>query len=76
MSSKILSQYRHHLIRLVCGGGGTSVGSPPADPARQPSDRPPAQAEIVTVDRPFIFVIRDIATDSILFAGRVLDPTS
>ena len=28
-----------------------------------------------TVDRPFIFVIRDTATDLILFQGKVVDPT-
>lgn len=28
-----------------------------------------------TADRPFIFLIRDRATDAILFVGRVLDPT-
>jgi serpin B len=28
----------------------------------------------VAVDRPFIFLIRDIATDTTLFVGRVMDP--
>jgi serine protease inhibitor len=30
----------------------------------------------VTVDRPFIFVIRDIETNAILFVGRVVDPSA
>ena len=28
----------------------------------------------VSVDRPFIFLIRDRGTDAVLFVGRVLDP--
>jgi serpin B len=35
----------------------------------------PTQPEVMTVDRPFIFLIRDHATDAVLFIGRVLDPT-
>jgi serpin B len=34
---------------------------------------PSPQVE-VTIDRPFIFLIRDIATGTILFVGRVLNP--
>ena len=29
----------------------------------------------LTVDRPFILVLRDLETHAVLFLGRVLDPT-
>jgi serpin B len=29
----------------------------------------------VRIDRPFVFLIRDIETDTILFIGQVLDPS-
>ena len=35
----------------------------------------PLDVVSMTVDRPFIFLIRDIQTGTILFVGRVLDPT-
>ncbi|MCP5025625.1 MAG: serpin family protein [Actinomycetia bacterium] len=36
----------------------------------------PAEPIELTVDRPFIFVLRDADTSAILFLGRVLDPTA
>ena len=34
----------------------------------------PAQPVQVTIDRPFVFLIRDIETNTILFVGRVMNP--
>jgi serpin B len=36
----------------------------------------PAEPIRVTVDRPFIFAIRDIETGALLFVGRVIDPSA
>ena len=35
----------------------------------------PAEPVEVTVDRPFLFAIRDIETGALLFVGRVVDPS-
>jgi len=31
--------------------------------------------KVLTADRPFIYLIRDLPTGAILFLGRVMDPT-
>lgn len=36
----------------------------------------PPEPRVVTLDRPFLFLIRDVETGAILFFGRVLDPTA
>ena len=36
----------------------------------------PAEPVEVTVDHPFIFMIRDIETGAILFVGRVVNPSA
>lgn len=43
----------------VSGIGGEQVSAPPS----------------ITLDRPFLFCIRDRATDAVLFLGRVVDPS-
>lgn len=37
---------------------------------------PPAPEAVMSIDRPFIFFIRDIETEAILFVGRVLNPVA
>ena len=39
----------------------------------EPTEPPPI---IMRIDRPFVFFIRDIRTDAILFVGRVMNPAS
>ena len=36
----------------------------------------PAQPKQVRVDRPFIFMIRDVQTATVLFLGRVANPVA
>jgi serpin B len=49
----------------------TIIAMPPGMVRGTPTEPPPITMRI---DRPFIFLIRDIETDAILFIGRVMNP--
>jgi serpin B len=36
----------------------------------------PPEPVTVTIDRPFVFLIRDIKTGAIVFVGRVVNPSA
>jgi len=55
---------------------GTEAAAATAVIMRESAPRPPASPVAFTVDHPFIFLIRDRATGTILFVGRVMDPSA
>ncbi len=66
----------HKAFVLVEEGGteaaaATAVIMPTAAPGPQPEE-----PVTVTIDRPFIFLIRDIETGAILFIGRIMNPAA
>jgi serpin B len=63
-----------HKTFISVDEAGTEAAAATAIPM-PPSASPPKPVE-VTVDHPFIFLIRDIETGAILFVGRVLDPSA
>ncbi len=61
-----------HKARIVVDEEGTVAAAASAAIA-PPSAAPPQLVEL-RVDRPFIFLIRDVKTGIILFIGHVMDP--
>jgi serpin B len=49
----------------------TIVLMPPGAAPERPTEPPPI---VMTIDRPFVFLIRDIETNAVLFVGRVTNP--
>jgi len=62
-----------HKAFVAVNEKGTEAAAATAVVIRETSA--PAVDQYVTLDRPFIFAIRDNATGSLLFVGRVLDPS-
>jgi len=64
-----------HQADLSTGEQGTEAAAATAVTMIATSAPPPPQVSL-TVNRPFLFAIRDKATGLVLFLGRVSDPTS
>lgn len=62
-----------HQAYIAVDEAGTEAGAATAVVTRRTSYEP---IETITIDHPFFFLIRDRETGSVLFMGRVLDPTS
>jgi serpin B len=55
---------------------GTEAAAATAVFAEVSSAPPPEEEVDLTVDRPFLFLVRDTETGTVLFMGRVVDPTA
>ena len=64
-----------HRAFVAVDGEGTEAAAATAVEVLVESEGPGSPVELV-VDRPFIFLIRDNETGTILFVGRVLDPSA
>jgi serpin B len=62
-----------HKALISVDEAGTEAAASTVALARATSAFPSA---VVTADRPFLFIIRETSTDTILFMGRVADPSS
>ncbi|HSR32452.1 MAG TPA: serpin family protein, partial [Anaerolineae bacterium] len=63
-----------HRATISVGEAGTEAAA--ATAGVMPPSAIPEDLVTLTVDRPFLFLIRDLQTGTVLFLGRVVDPTS
>ena len=63
-----------HRATISVGEVGTEAAA--ATAGVMPPSEPPTDLVTVTADRPFLFLIRDVQTGTILFMGRVVDPSA
>jgi len=63
-----------HKAFVSADEAGTEAAA--ATAVTMPTSGPPEPPAEVTIDRPFIFLIRDIKTGAIIFVGRVLNPAA
>jgi serpin B len=61
-----------HRAAIAVGEAGTEAAA--ASAVVMPPSGEPVDLMRVTVDRPFLFLIRDLQTGTMLFLGRVVDP--
>ena len=62
----------YHQAFVEVNEAGTEAAAATAV-AMGPGGKPP-EPKVVAVDHPFLFVIRDVKTGTMLFLGRVTDP--
>jgi Serpin (serine protease inhibitor) len=63
------------LVLVVVAACGPQLTGPVRNLDGHTSGGGPDREVTVTVDRPFIFLIRDAVSGEVLFAGRVVDPS-
>jgi serpin B len=64
-----------HKAFIKLDENGTEAAAATAVVVGEKTSAPPP-AKVVKIDRPFFFAIRDVPTGTVLFAGRITDPTA
>lgn len=65
-----------HKAFIAVDEKGTEAAAATAVAMRAGSAPPSGEPRVVTVDHPFVYMIRDTSTGAILFMGHVVDPTA